>query len=459
MGVLAIELNDAGFITATEDTWRDEGPGYALLDPDRLLLGNEARSQARLRPRRLNTRFWSDLSTEAMPRPEPYARSHADLACAQLGQIWERRPDDASEALFVVPGFMARNSLGLVLGIAAELGIPVAGMVDAAVAASTLRAPGRVLAHLDVHLHAAILTRLEQGAQLERSEVELFPAAGQQVLEDAWARAVAGAFVAQTRFDPLHAAGTDQALHDELRRWLTRLGEAEEVAARLTVRDRPLEARLGRDIVLAPAAEAYQAVAAGLDSWRRPGTPVLVQLSDRAARLPGLLRFLDALPGVETRRLEAAAPGAGALARRQEIPAEDGQVRFVTRLSALDSLEPPVACAGGSEAGPAETGPAPSHLLLEGEAVAIGAGGLAVGLAPPPERPGLVLPGPTSGVSRLHFSLVRQDGRVFLEDHSRYGTFVNESRVRNRLALQPGDRIRVGAPGVTLRAIRVRDAT
>ncbi len=453
---LAIELNDAGIITATEETWRDEGPGYALLDPEGLLLGAEARRQARLRPRRLNTRFWHELSTDPMPRPESYATSHADLACAQLAHIWERRPPGTDGALFVAPGFMERSTLGLVLGIAAELDMPVAGMVDTAVAASVLRAPGRVLAHLDVHLHSAVLTRLEQGAQLERDEVELFPAAGQQVLEDAWARAAAGAFVTQTRFDPLHAAQTEQALHDGLRTWLAALEDNTEVVAELPVGDRTLSARLGRDVVMDPASEAYQALGARLDSWRHPGTPVLVQLSDRAACLPGLLRFLDALPGVETRRLEAAAAGRGALARQSEIRAGDGQVRFVTRLSPLDSLPPPEASAAGIGIG-AGTGTAPTHLLLEGEAVAIGDEGLAVGLAPPAGSPGLVLPSPASGVSRLHFSLSRRDGRVVLEDHSRYGTFVNESRVREPVALQPGDRIRVGAPGVTLRAIRVRE--
>jgi pSer/pThr/pTyr-binding forkhead associated (FHA) protein len=48
------------------------------------------------------------------------------------------------------------------------------------------------------------------------------------------------------------------------------------------------------------------------------------------------------------------------------------------------------------------------------------------------------------------------EGRLVLEDHSRYGTFVNETRVEGTVPLAAGDRIRVGAPGLALEAIRVR---
>ncbi len=455
MSVLAIEINDAGIVIATESVWREEGPGFALLDPEGLLLGAEARGQARLRPRRANNRFWAELSTEPMPRPEAYARSHADLACAQLAGIWQRRPAGADSALFVVPPFMPREALGLLLGIAGELEIPVTGMVDSAVAASTARAPGQVLVHLDVHLHAAMLTRIEQGAVLERADVALFPRAGVQSLEDAWAGAVAGAFVGQTRFDPLHSAQSEQALHDRLAGWLAALEAQEEVVAQLDVRDRAIEARLGAGLLFEPAAEAFRALAARMDAWRRPGMPLLVQLTGRAARLPGLNRFLEALPGVRTRPLEVPAPARGALARREEI-AGSGEVRFVTRLPALETLEGPEEV---PEPAPAVSDPRrPTHLLFDGEAVPVGADGLAVGLAPPGDRPGLVLPGPAGGVSRLHFSVSEVEGRLVLEDHSRYGTFVNETRVQGTVPLAAGDRIRVGAPGLSLEAIRVKGA-
>ena len=204
-----------------------------------------------------------------------------------------------------------------------------------------------------------------------------------------------------------------------------------------------------------PAAEAYGSLAGRLDAWRRPDVPVLVQLSRRAADLPGLVRFLDALAGVETLALDADAPVRGALARLGDIMPGGGEVRFVTRLPALGSLEAPAPAPG--EGPPGVDPRRPTHLVFSGEAVPVGPGGLAVGLAPPTDRPRLVLPGPAGGVSRLHFTVSESDGRVVLEDHSRYGTFINETKVAGPVALAAGDRIRVGAPGLVLEAVRLRE--
>jgi pSer/pThr/pTyr-binding forkhead associated (FHA) protein len=38
--------------------------------------------------------------------------------------------------------------------------------------------------------------------------------------------------------------------------------------------------------------------------------------------------------------------------------------------------------------------------------------------------------------------------RTVLIDHSRHGTWVNGARVRERAGVRPGDRVRVGTPGV-----------
>lgn len=453
MAALALELNDAGIVSATSEGWREEGPGYALLDPEGLTLGEPARAAARLRPRRLNNRYWARLDTTSMPRPESYARSHADLACAHIAAIWEGRPAGVDRVVLVVPGFFDREGLGLLLGIAAELDIPVAGLVDAAVAASTVLAPGRELVHLDFHLHAALLTRLEQPGVIRRGERTMLAAAGLQPLEDAWARAAAGAFVRQTRFDPLHAAESEQALYDRLGGWLAALDAGEETEMTLEARGEPLVASLARSAALEAAAVAYRGLGERLEAWRRPGTGLLVQLADRGARLPGLVRFLENLPGVELLRLPPEAAAAGALARIGHLREGDEGVRFVTSLPALDTL-PPVATAV-PEPVPGSV-PLPTHLLYEGEALPITERGVAVGIAPPDDRPAITLDGPASGVSRLHCTVREAHGRVLVEDHSRYGTFVNELRVKDSAELAPGDRIRIGSPGVVLQAIRVR---
>ncbi len=42
-----------------------------------------------------------------------------------------------------------------------------------------------------------------------------------------------------------------------------------------------------------------------------------------------------------------------------------------------------------------------------------------------------------------------------VEDHSTYGSFVNDEKVSGRTALTVGDRLRLGSPGVTLELIQL----
>ncbi|MCH9682871.1 MAG: hypothetical protein K0V04_15650, partial [Deltaproteobacteria bacterium] len=91
----------------------------------------------------------------------PYAGSNADLACAQLADIWRRSDgESASAALFLVPGSFGRDALGLLLGIAGECGIPARAVVDTAVASAEIPADGRAILHFDVHLHFVIVTEV-----------------------------------------------------------------------------------------------------------------------------------------------------------------------------------------------------------------------------------------------------------------------------------------------------------
>ena len=57
------------------------------------------------------------------------------------------------------------------------------------------------------------------------------------------------------------------------------------------------------------------------------------------------------------------------------------------------------------------------------------------------------------GVSRKHCSMVRKNGQCVVEDHSRYGTFLNGHRVEGSSVLQAGDSLRIGSPGFEFQLI------
>jgi predicted component of type VI protein secretion system len=88
----------------------------------------------------------------------------------------------------------------------------------------------------------------------------------------------------------------------------------------------------------------------------------------------------------------------------------------------------------------------------------VGAEGLTIGRDADGARRMLVVGDENSGVSRAHCEFVMRDGELKLRDISRYGTFVNETKVSGETTLQRADVIRVGSPGVELQAVSVEAA-
>jgi pSer/pThr/pTyr-binding forkhead associated (FHA) protein len=62
----------------------------------------------------------------------------------------------------------------------------------------------------------------------------------------------------------------------------------------------------------------------------------------------------------------------------------------------------------------------------------------------------VALSGDTVGISRAHCRAWVDGELAFVEDQSSYGTFVNGERVTTRTRLHPGDRLRLGTPGIEL---------
>ena len=262
-GTLAIEIADAALLAfsrvATGGRHHGSSPGYALADGKILLVGKEAAARAHLRPRQVSTRFWESLEPEPVGKPFPAATTHADLAHAHLRSLWEPCRS-FREVVLAVPGFRTERQLGLILGLARSLEMPVVGLVDSAVAVAQGQ-PGAAIIHLDLHLHRAAATAVRRrDDDLVRERVETVEGAGLLALHEAWARAVEQAFLAQARFDPRHAGESEQALHEALPGWLAMLEHADR-------------ATLRRFYTLArPAGPGWGAVAGS--SSRLPGPPV-----------------------------------------------------------------------------------------------------------------------------------------------------------------------------------------
>jgi len=456
--LLALELIDSGLLLARRrgetSEVLTEVPGVAVLDDDKTRTGNAAADRVRLKPLLAHTNFWRGLSTDDLTRPSRLVRTTADIAFAQADELLSPHKVDGESVLLAVPAGYNREQLPLLLGVINETGVRVSGLVDAALAACSLEpAPARVL-HLDLELHQAILTVLEysggERSGLKRSRYEIALRHGVLDLQQTLMHFIAETFIRKTRFDPLHDASTEQRLVDQLPALLGQLREQEQTVVGMQFGDRPLEVEIERAQVIAALEPHYVELLRLVQGARVAGMQIQLRLAPRIAAFPGLVERFSALRDCEVRLLPRGAAALGTLQQEAAVSRPDS-LALVYHL--------PIARAAGGESTPepqaTPTPLRPTHLLFQGRAWRISDQPLVIGWSIEAKRRALVLPSSSPGVSRSHCTVVRRNGAVMIEDHSTYGSYVNEERVAGRTALTVGDRLRLGSPGVTLELIQL----
>lgn len=459
MSTLAIEINDAGLTVADGDRVLAVEPGYALLDGGRVLTGEAAFGQARLQPRRVSNRYWSQLSLAPGSAGIEGPGNAAELAYAQLRALWERFRTQADDVVLTVPAYYDTEQLGLLLGLAEECGMPVRAMVDSAAAASLRPYPGRQLLYVDAGLHRVSVIPLEQGAEVTAQQERGLEAVGLAAFSDLLAKRLAEIFVWSTRFDPFHEAASEQQLYDLLPGCLERLQTEEHTETTLSYGGETFTVDVQREQLLGVTAGFYRALLQLISSARQSDASLVVQLSDRIAGLPDVQDELARLDDARVVTYSAGHAPRAVLKGVDGIPAPAGQVKllrhFVWRDAPADSGVEPAGAAAPARPRPAADGPLPTHVVYRGIARRVDGDGILVGRAAVDGRRTIVIDEHGDGVSRSHCELVLRDGEVKLRDLSRHGTFVNEKRVAGEHTLRPGDVLRIGSPGVELQIVAV----
>ena len=438
----ALELTGAGLVLVGPDGLQFSAPAWVAYEEAAIATGEAARARARLAPLFVANRHLEEPSTEPLPRPRPAARSSADLVYAQLTHL---APGLGAEPLVLaVSSAYTLTQLSLLSAIASAAGLNVAGLVDAAVAATADTPSTPRALYLDLEMHRAVLTELSRAEELARGRVDVARGLGLRAFEDAAALHVGRAFVAATRFDPLHQAASEQRLYDCLPGWLE-AAEAGEAAAVIEHAGLRHETRLSASGIHAALAPLAADLARLVQSARRAGEQLTLYLSARVVAVPGLAAALGAL---EHCTLVGLAPGAAATGARAHAATIAGPtLEFVSSLKGAAATVPAVPAA------PRATH-APTHVVYQGRAYALGGEPLVVGRAPEGARV-IELAGVLAGVSRSHCRLSASGADAVLEDLSTYGTFVNGGRVERRVHLAAGDRVRVGTPGIELELVRL----
>lgn len=419
MTIALLDINDSN-LQLWHGSSHLQSPGYALLADKQYRFGNPARAAARLQPRDINTRFWWQLSTEALQPALGPARHTGDLVHAQLQEL-HREGGQPQEVLMAVSGSMQRDQLALLLGIVQQCPFAAVGLVNRSVALGSLYGASGRLFHLEVQLHQSVICELSQSnGEVTLQRTLPLPGAGLLQVQEKLVEIIATAFIRQTRFDPRRQAATEQHLYDALPDALRALGRDSET----NIEVNGYRARVNRADLQDAGTRLFESAQHAMGSLKPEDRLIADPL---AGLLPGLAERLPRL------QLLAADSVRSALEQQLEgLVQRDQALSFVTTLPSLGTTPtapepPPEVVAPAVEAKPAAT-----HLLQGFQALPLAADGTALGQGWDIHR--------TAAGWQL-----RGTGAVVM---------VNDSALRPDQVLGGGDHLRIG-DGPELRLIEV----
>jgi hypothetical protein len=403
-----------------------------------LRAGEAALAAARGRPDEVSLNHWREIG-----KNETAAR---DVAREMLTRLRALQIAERIDAVIAVPPDMEPPALNALRGALHAAGVDARDFVDSAAltaAAVTERAHYVVL---ESGWRSATATRVSGAAESALEEAFVSERANLLDVYDLWLVAVAAAMVKNTRFDPLLSLEFEQRLFASL----------PQVAARAAVEGRAEAAledgasRFAVDVdaqMFADAAQSfYRELARLARSARIAGQSAGLVLPAESRRWPG---FLTRLLEQEQDGLVILPPGLAAVAASVQVADPAVAPRLRRRVARITDS----AVAAGIEyvssvtASPGRALPV-THILFGGDSMRFPESGLSIGTEEVSNTPHITLPRAAAGVSRRHCSLRREGEATVLIDHSRFGTWINGARVRERSTVRPGDRVRVGTPGV-----------
>lgn len=476
MPTLGIELCDAGFQAASCDksesqclavadgTGTLEWPGFAYYDGQKFVYGRGAEDEWFVHPRRVVHTFWSRLAHEASTLgPVGRTSSYSELAFHFLREFVQRTNAVASgtgKVVLAVPGAYLKDpateeeKIGLILGMAGELKLPLAGIVDMACAAlCDPRAsgfnPSLPVVVVDLHLEGADITLLATDEKLERKDFIHLPGSGYAQLLKHLTGTMGNRFLRHTAFDILEDGRIEQTFFRQTKDFLLR--GAPEHRFHINTSSRAYELVAKRE-QLASDSQAFvnilvQGVQTFIHGSPHGAEPCTIALSDRTTRLPGLEARLRTAGFGRILRLPPGAAACGAARIGENGLTVQPDVAEVPLLTTA-----PLALARRSAAAPWEARlqklrhagprPSPTHVILDGIGQLIGgASRFTIGTA------GLgsdfALPETFSGADDCSIPLVREGGRLWFVDTTVARETVGAGLQPVRTTVEAGDRLTI----------------
>ncbi len=452
MKPFAIDLDDRALSLARGGSVLSSSPAVVFDGSTAEVVGTGAWPALRSQPTATSSRHLESVLTQPQAPDRALQLLQANLAL----RLQAHRPEPHEPLWLAAPAVADPRGLGAVLGILRDLSLPVSGFIDSATATVAALPNDRNAIVLELGLHRVAATSVDVGSGIARRRCSVSGHPGGLIeLYQSLVERVSETMVRRMRFDPRQDAATEQQLFDLIPTLVREGGSGVAVAALRRGSD-TFEVELSRDQLAEGARILNREILRLIHELRPAGMPVALVMPTLLANVPGLRDELEEFVGCD---LITCPDGFVAAAISAADPSETlpGAPVHLLRRAPLHELTGQTVSRerlGGRK----ESGPTPTHVLLDGRALAIGSEPIVVGRSPGTER-AVLLPDGLAGVSRRHCTLVRDGTELVLLDHSRFGTFVNGERVSERVRVYAGDRVKLGEPGVELALIAVGEPT
>ncbi|MSU70277.1 MAG: hypothetical protein EXS39_05810 [Opitutaceae bacterium] len=476
MPTLGLELCDAGLLTVVCDkneirplavpdrNGATDWPGFVYHEGSNYTFGRAAEDMWFVHPRRVAHTFWAKLAHDSSSSLIVVGRSppFSELAFLFLREFTGRLTaahGSIEKIVLAVPGSYLGDpatedeKIGLLLGLAHELKLPLAGIVDLACAAlCDPRAPGfnpaLPIIVVDVQLEGTDLTLLAADEQLERKQFLHLAGSGYAQLFKHLTATMGNRFLRHTAFDILEDGRVEQMFFSQTRDFL--LGHAAEHRYQINTATRNYEMPAKYDQLAGDAQAFVATVVHGLQTFvdqaaHAPGL-CTIALTSRTAALPGIEAKLRAAGFLRQLRLPAAAAAAGAARigeTRLGLMADLGDVPVAVAVPVSDTQR---AAATKWEARLQKTRhatprPAPTHAIFDGLGHVIGSGPHFT-IGPATLRADVALPENFSSADDCIVPLVREGGRLWFVDPTPTDTPV-PGGAAPRVVVEAGDRLTI----------------
>jgi hypothetical protein len=401
--------------------------------------GAAAMATARGRPDEVSLNHWRELGRNGHDAARNVAREML-IHLRTLG-ITER-----IDAVIAVPADLDAGVLTILRGALHAAGVDTRDFVDAAALGAAAIGDRGHYVLLEAGWRSATATRISGGGECAVEEAFVSERANLLDVFDQWLIAVAAAMVKNTRFDPLLSLAFEQRLFASLPQVAARAATEGRAEAVLEDGGSRFAVEVDAQLFASAAQPFYRELARLARSARIAGQSAALVLPAESRRWPG---FLAGLLEYEQDGVVIVPAGLAAVAASLQSADPAGAPRLRRRVARITDygLSAAVEYVSSVAASPGRALPV-THILYGGDSMRFPELGLSIGTEEVSNTPHITLPRAAAGVSRRHCSLRREGEATVLIDHSRHGTWINGARVRERATVRPGDRVRVGTPGV-----------